>query len=241
MTTKTLYTILEVAPNASPDTVAAAYQAVKGRLAQQSGPLADTRRIAIEEAYKTLSDPLQRARYDQVLAAKASPARGVAMTPAADFGEPKPWYLSPLAMIGFAVVVVLAALFYYKHEQRVEYERIAKIEQERREAEVEAKTKADEAKAEREDAERAARAEAGRRYDKALETVQTIQSRQIGAITSQTVANAERQAAIARQNEANARDRQEQMERNRADVAARQRLEEDKRKLQNLQIQNGHY
>jgi len=229
MTIKTLYSILEVAPSASIETIEAAYRALSEKLAGPSGELIEARRKAVQEAYKTLSEPTQRARYDLTLAQKASPARVVAARPIMVEEPERPWFALPLIALVMVAIVVGAGL-YYRHEQRLENERIARLEEARRATEQ----KAEEERLAASEARRLQLAEAGRRYDRTLRKIQDMQARQLGNQSSANLAYADR----SRQNEQAAREREEAMERRRADIEARQRVEMDKQRLRQLEAEN---
>jgi curved DNA-binding protein CbpA len=67
MKMETLYDILEVSPNASPETVRAAYKSLAQRYHpdRNQDPAATNRTQRINVAYSVLSDPAQRQFYDQ--------------------------------------------------------------------------------------------------------------------------------------------------------------------------------
>lgn len=69
----TLYDLLEISQSASQETVADAFQRLKDRLSSDKSLSDDDRNnrlIALREAFATLSNPQQRARYDQRLASR---------------------------------------------------------------------------------------------------------------------------------------------------------------------------
>ena len=61
---KDYYAILQVAPNASPEVIAASYKALARVHHPDKGGSADQMR-AVVEAYEVLKDPQKRAAYDQ--------------------------------------------------------------------------------------------------------------------------------------------------------------------------------
>lgn len=69
----TLYDLLEVSPNASPEVIKAAYRQLAMKYHPDRQPDAQARRRAEEQmkainaAYEILSDPVQRAEYDRCL------------------------------------------------------------------------------------------------------------------------------------------------------------------------------
>lgn len=69
----TLYDLLEVSPNASPEVIKAAYRQLAMKYHPDKQPDAQARRRAEEQmkainaAYEILSDPVQRAEYDRRL------------------------------------------------------------------------------------------------------------------------------------------------------------------------------
>ncbi|WP_145979564.1 DnaJ domain-containing protein [Ramlibacter tataouinensis] len=109
--TATYYDILQVSRRARPEGVRAAYR----RLAQRYHPdkmpgNADAQRVmaALNEAYAVLSDPQQRARYDQVIAQAQSQrrlARQHLLERLDDPGAAWPWYLL-LATVAFCTAAV---------------------------------------------------------------------------------------------------------------------------------------
>lgn len=70
MAKRNLYEVLEIVPNASPETIEAAYRTFLERLAgrTQRGNSTDLERMALEEAYRTLSHAELRKRYDARIA-----------------------------------------------------------------------------------------------------------------------------------------------------------------------------
>ncbi len=75
----TFYDVLEVAPTASPETIAAAYRSLCKRFHPDVYPdraAAETRMKAINEAHAVLTDASQRARYDAELAQRVRPVAG---------------------------------------------------------------------------------------------------------------------------------------------------------------------
>lgn len=104
----TYYELLGVSRRARPESVRSAYR----RLAQRYHPdkmpgnaRAEQVMAALNEAYAVLSDPQQRARYDEHM----EPPR-VRVTPTDDPGAAWPWYLI-LATVIFAAAAVGVSLY----------------------------------------------------------------------------------------------------------------------------------
>lgn len=102
----TLYETLEVSPNASSAVIKAAYQCLAQRCHPDKNPGdpdAAERMSLLSHAYAVLSDPLQRAQYDDKMGIRVAErrGRGRASTPAqpgADRGSvsPRPFAFRPL-------------------------------------------------------------------------------------------------------------------------------------------------
>lgn len=99
----TLYDILEVSPAASAETIAANFKRLQGTfgtLAANGDEGATNQMIALKEAYRTLSDPGRRQRYDDGLAVRTST---IDASPSGTGGSFK-WVVLIIALgvIGFA-------------------------------------------------------------------------------------------------------------------------------------------
>jgi curved DNA-binding protein CbpA len=74
-----LYEILEISPNARPAVIRAAYRCLVQEYhpdRNTGDPEAGARMSLINNAYSVLSDPLQRARYDETMGIRAADRRG---------------------------------------------------------------------------------------------------------------------------------------------------------------------
>ncbi|MFU8771626.1 MAG: J domain-containing protein [Anaerolineales bacterium] len=78
MAEKNYYRILQIDPSADPEVIAAAYKrlSMKYHPDTNRSPDANQRMQEINEAYRVLSDPDQRARYDDILSRRAWPGSG---------------------------------------------------------------------------------------------------------------------------------------------------------------------
>jgi curved DNA-binding protein CbpA len=78
MSDKNYYRILQIDPSADPDVISAAYKrlSLKYHPDTNQSPDANQRMQEINEAYRVLSDPAQRARYDEILSRRSWPGSG---------------------------------------------------------------------------------------------------------------------------------------------------------------------
>jgi DnaJ-class molecular chaperone len=234
MTEKTLYGVLELDRAASFEAVAAAYSRLKDSLATKAaeGDEAALLRLqAVRESYLTLSNPAFRARYDRSLDQRSAPT-----TTFSDSAESAGSNLG--RRLGLAVLALsLAAGVYYGHLQRVERQQAE--QRLREEAEARAKAEAERQKVEDEMASR----ELARQ--KRLEELRYQQW--ADRIRREGEDNMRRNELARRSLEAEERREQErlqrvrEMERSREEAAARYRLEQQKRKLRELESQNTWY
>src|SRR5258706_1391512 len=91
---KTLYQILEVASSARQETIDAAYDLVGQRLHPDNNPFdpdAVNKHHMVKDAYRILSDPVTRARYDASLSAAANPSPVIVTSVAAHDEESAGW------------------------------------------------------------------------------------------------------------------------------------------------------
>lgn len=231
MSEKTLYGVLEVANGASLEVIQAAYARLKAVLepkAVAGDEAALIRLRALRDAHRTLADPALRARYDRSLAQRGT-ARAVPVTPVyeSDSSGFRTW------MLGAAVAVALAGggAWYHSHQQRVKAERalqekaaaLAKMEEERQRAESEAGQK-DAARLQRIEDERIRQWQEQTRREAALNQRQN-------QLTRQRVEQEERR-------EQQRAERAKELQQAQEDAAAKRRLEEEKRKLRQLQYEN---
>jgi curved DNA-binding protein CbpA len=223
MAAKTLYELLEVSSNASPDAIRAAYERLIPKLDPDrpenvSKPDARIHHDTVKEAFLTLSNPAKRAQYDKTLAARSQPA-----IYNVEVIEPF-WTLPKLIVV--ALIVVVGGGYYYSDKQTQ-----AKLETEKAIATAKAKEAEENAKAEaaqaRIDAQLARDqalmdARQRREHDAALRGFQQEQS--MNQRTEQGRAQRER----AEQQRAEAQQRREESQ---AVAAARQQAARDKAEL----------
>lgn len=236
MAAKTLYEVLEVAQSATPETIEAAYKSISARLrvrAERDREGAAILQTAVDDAYRTLSNPELRKRYDASRAApRPQPIYAVEVVE-----DERPWFIRYAVPLIALAIAITGGYFYQSHakEQRA----LAETHKRERE-EYLARQKAAGEELEREEAEQARLREQRNQeaeYQRWLE-----QTRRDSA------AYARQQESLARQQEAQrtrqeheaARQRQmEEFERQREEAQARARLEQDKRRLQ--QLEQEHY
>ena len=221
-TKKTLYQVLEVAQNASPETIDAAYRSITARLRERQARDADgaaVARTAVEEAYRTLSSDNLRKRYDTRLAFGGAYPIPVVET------EERPWIARNMPWLLIAAAAAAGAYGYHYHVQK---ERAAAAAQLREKEELLARQQAESDAAARRG--REAEELRKRRIDDARYQVWVDQTRREAAAHSRRL---EQDAA---------RDqRVEQMARQREETEARRRLEQEKQRLRQLEQQNyGH-
>jgi len=145
MPAKTLYELLELSSNASPDAIRAAYERLWPRFdpdcpENAANPDVRIQFEAIKDAFLTLSNPAKRAQYDKALAARSQPAfRHVEII--------EPFWTLP-KLIVLAVIVVFGGGYYYKHKQeatRLATERVIAVAK-AKEAEEMARSEAEQAR-----------------------------------------------------------------------------------------------
>lgn len=236
MAGKNLYEILGVATSATPEVIEAAYQVRLQKLEKLSSKEhADAMRVALNEAYKTLSNGEQRARYDR--AQRGMPPQGVPqprMTAAAEAVDDRSWLARNMVWILALVVVAISSGYFYEKQRRAKVEAQRVLEQEQ------ARIAAERAEREAQEAERErAAAESKRKADAQREYYWSQQVRSRAAIDIQR-----RDRELARQEAAERsrleRERRaEEAQQRREEYAARARLEQEKRKLRQLQCANG--
>lgn len=218
----TLYDLLEISQSASADTVHSAYARIKEKL--QAATLDEEDKVnqlkALKEAYRTLSDSVTRARYDQRLAARQS-------IQAAYVVEKGPW--GKIAVLG--VLVAACGLGYAKYDASREQ---AKLERERLIAEQK-KAELAAIKMEEEKAAKEARiAAASQKVDEITTSIQLERDR---AYASQVSRNIQMQEAQARREEERRQQQAAQAERQRQ-REYEQKLAKDQALLRQLQYEN---
>jgi len=221
-TKKTLYQALEVAQNASPETIDAAYRSVSARLRERQARDPDgaaLARTAVEEAYRTLSNENLRRRYDTRLAFGGADARPVFET------EERPWIARNMPWLLMAAAAAAGAYGYHHH---VQGERAAVAAQLREKEELLARQQAESDEAARRS--REAEESRKRRMDDARYQVWVDQTRREAAAHSRRL-----------EQDAAREQRVEEMTRRREEAEARRRLEQEKVRLRHLEQQNYGY
>jgi curved DNA-binding protein CbpA len=114
MAGKTLYDVLELSPNASSDSIRAAYERLSakfdpGRPENARNPDVRFLHDAVKEAFLTLGNPATRAQYDKKLAARSQP-------PVEILEESEPFWTIP-KLVALVLIVTVGAGFYYKNKR----------------------------------------------------------------------------------------------------------------------------
>ena len=109
---KTLYDILEVSKDASPESIRAAYERLSAKYSDDSGiPDAKLRSTAVTEAFLTLSTPAKRAQYDKSLAERSQPV-------IYSVEESEPFWTLPKLLVLLLIVAVLGGFLYKQNKER---------------------------------------------------------------------------------------------------------------------------
>ena len=114
MASKSLYEILELSSNASPESIRAAYERLSARFdpdqPENAGkPDMKLQSEAIKEAFLMLGNPATRAQYDKKLAVRNQPLlQNIEMVEA--------FWTTPKIIV-VAVVVIIGGTYYYKHSR----------------------------------------------------------------------------------------------------------------------------
>lgn len=240
MNDKTLYSVLQVAANASAEVIDAAYRKQREALEPRavSGDEDALMRLrALREAHQTLTNPMLRGRYDASLAHRATPANARSMRD--DTAESPSWLrFAPAAVL--ALILMSAIGWYLSTKQQAERMRIELMQREQADALARAETERERlAEAE------AKRAERDELRQKRMEELQyqrwVEQTRREGDDQMRRNNIAQQRADQDEQRQRDQADRRAAMEREREDTAARRRLEEEKRRLRELERQNSRY
>lgn len=221
-TKKTLYQVLEVAQNASPETIDAAYRSISARLRERHARDPDgaaLARTAVEEAYRTLSTENLRRRYDARIAFGGADPALVAEP------EERSWVARNMPWLIIAAAAAAGAYGYHYHVQR---ERAAAAAQLREKEELLARQQAESDEVARRG--REAEELRKRRIDDARYQVWVDQTRREAATHSRKL-----------EQDAAREQRLEEMARQREEAEARRRLEQEKQRLRSLEQQNYGY
>lgn len=232
---KSLYSILGISPDATPDQIEIAYAERLTDLQGSPDSLLEAdkkiRLIAIKEAYSVLADPIARQRYNNKLFSSIA-ARPVEASRNAEGESSGPFSIRWLLVIG-GIAVTVIALYSYNAQQRerirIQHEReiqlkVIQLEEERQ------KRIADEQEArlarlsqlDAEARERTQRSEQ-ERYMRDFEVRQRAQAREEEARQRQENYEKQRRA------------REEEMRRNREMAEAQNRVTRDKMELQQIE------
>jgi curved DNA-binding protein CbpA len=228
-TKKTLYQVLEVAQNASQETIDAAYRSISARLRARLERDADgaaVARTAVEEAYRTLSSDNLRKRYDTRLA-----VGGADVTPVVETEE-RPWLARNMPWLLIAAAASASAYGYHHHVQKERAEAAAQL-REKEELLARQQAERDEVTRRAREAEELRK----RRMDEARYQVWVDQTRREAAASSRKLAQ---DAAREQRIEEMAKQREE-MVKQREEAEARRRLEQEKQRLRQLEQQNYGY
>lgn len=235
MAGKNLYEILEVARNATPEMISTAYRLQCERiktLALANADLGAAQRLAVDEAFRTLSDPSSRGRYDLKLLQMADP--GAMALAIAD--EPS-WLARNWSWIALLAALAAGAGHFYYTSQREKQE---KAQIARQLAEKEAALRAEQQKVA---AEQAAREQAAAELKAKLERDKEYAWQQ--QVRAQASYHAMQQDRIAQQQQQQAlrerqmQERQQEAARLKLENEARMNLEREKQKLRMLECQRG--
>jgi len=233
MAGKNLYEILEVARNATPETVEAAYRLQCDRikkLAMHSPDLAAAQRLAADEAFKTLSDPPLRGRYDLKLRGEEP------VITTMEVAEPS-WLARNWTWATMLLVLVVAAGHFYDSSRTQKRE---KLEMQRQLAEKEAALEREQAARASEDAARqqaAAEQKARQERDREYAWSQQVRAQaSMNAVHQDRIAQQQTQQAL---REKQTQERQAEAQRLRMENEARMNLEREKQKLRMLECQRG--
>lgn len=241
---KSLYQLLEVGADASPEVVRAAYEARAAKLAGSPTVDAKNDRAILAGAFEVLADPARRKQYDEWLREerrraltsggtdedRPRPANASAAEPAQ-----RPEWGMTQAMFGVAALVLACgagAWVYFDHvhkeaAQRLEAERIA-LEAKKREEEAAHRSSMAESARERADAAREA-AEVRQLQMASERSRQQFQMEQQRANQLMTNEERTRQLALQRAEQQRQREEQESLRR------SQQQLQREKRYLQELE------
>jgi hypothetical protein len=183
---------------------------------------------ALEEAYRTLSTPELRKRYDaRLMAPRVQPAQ---------IEEERPWLARNAVLL---IVLALALVGGYAYMRHVKQERAAAEQALREKEELVARQKAEKEEAERQHAEAARLRQ--EKMDEAKYQQWVSQTRRESAAYSRQQEAYTRQQTVRAEQDAARQRRIEEMEKQREEAAARARLEQEKRRLQQLEQQNYGY
>jgi curved DNA-binding protein CbpA len=233
MASKTLYDILEVSLNASPDSIRAAYERLSAKFPENSAiPAVQLQGKAITEAYLTLSNPVRRTQYDKRLAVRSQPVLQ-------NVESIEPFWTVP-KLIALAFIVIVVGGYYYKYskeEARLAAEKAIAIAK-AKEAEEKAKAEAEQQQFELAKQREEALQDAQQRRDRETALRQANIGQRMNQIQNDFSARSKAlQDRMAQQQQ----QQQQQREEAQAAAAARQQLARDKAELCRKERENyGH-
>ncbi len=222
---RSLYDLLEVSEIASDEVIHAAYsrlsEKLKTKIAKEDAPDAEVQLKAIHDAYRMLSNPQSRKRYDDSLAMK-----NVVYEEEAPF-----WTKTKVALLG--VLVVLAIGAYAKHSRDIEREQTerARIAADQAEKDRQVKLEEEKIRLEREQ-------EMQSRQDAAQQQVQIERDRRYADAISSRVNQGQSYTLQRTEREQRAEQQRADYEQRRQEQEARRQVEAEKRKLQQLEYEN---
>ncbi len=232
---KTLYSVLGVAPSATPADIDEAFNRLKVRFPQARRDTDEAARmqfLAAQQAYQTLSNPEARSLYDR----KIAKAGIKVATPSVAIDEPGSGWASTrnLIIAGLILIVISGTWMVHARQKAREEKEIAErvlrlAEEERR--------RADELRLAEEGRRQASFEAAQQRQREYQERQFRLESERTGHQISAAQQNAERQAAYQRQREQAQIDqqaRQQQYAAQAAERAAQQRIQQEKAQLREL-------
>jgi len=229
---KTLYSVLEVSAEASAEVIGAAHARLRALLepkAAAGDEAALLRLQALRDAYRTLSDPALRARYNRDLAQRTATPIAFTAEAAPEASRTGLWLF-----VGVIAVAIAGGFWYHTSKQRAERQRAEQALREKTEALERA-----EAERQRIEAEMAGReAERQRRVEELRYRQWVDQSRRDGAEIVRRNQLAQQRTEHEERRLREREDRMQDLERQREEAAAKRRLEEEKRKLRELQHYN---
>lgn len=216
----TLYDILQVSSEASPEVIKAAYERLSASISGHD-PDSDNRRKALDEAFITLGNSDKRQRYDQRLAGRMT-----------TFEKEDP-HVSRTKYLLIGAILLACTFGYVKHKQneenaRIERERIAA---EVRKAELQAQQEAEQRRAETERLRAEKQAEQQQRY--AFE-----RDRRESDYTVRLNAAAEERARREDESRRRTKERQAQLTQQNEQREALRRLEREKALARQLESEN---
>jgi hypothetical protein len=201
-------------------------------LALANADLASAQRLAVDEAFKTLSDPAARGRYDL----KLRQLTDAPVTAMELIGEPS-WFARNWSWITLLVALAAGSAYYYEESRR---EKLQKQEIVRQLAEKEAALRAEQEKVAAEQAAREqAAAELKAKMDRDREYAWQQQVRaqaSYHAMQQDRMAHQQQQQAL---REKQMQERQQEAARLKLENEARMNLEREKQKLRMLECQRG--